>query len=45
VAAAREQGVLLVPFKGRVRAVTHLDVSAADCRTALQVIGEIVGKG
>jgi threonine aldolase len=45
VAAAREQGVLLVPFKGRVRAVTHLDVSAADCRAALQVIGEIVSKG
>ena len=45
VAHAREHGVLLVPFKGRVRAVTHHDVSAADCQTALQVIAALVQAG
>ena len=42
VAQAREHGVLLVPFKGRVRAVTHNDVSSADCEAALEVIAELV---
>jgi threonine aldolase len=42
VAAARERGVLLVLFKGRVRAVTHLDVNTADCRNAATIIAEIV---
>ena len=39
VAAARERGVLLNAFGPRtVRAVTHLDVTAAQCRAAAQAL-------
>jgi threonine aldolase len=39
VARCRERGVLLNPFGPRtVRAVTHLDVTAADCRAAATVM-------
>jgi len=43
VAAFAEAGVLAVPFgRGRVRMVTHLDVSAADIEEALVRISRIV---
>lgn len=39
VARAKEQGVLVLAFAARtVRAVTHLDVSRADCATAAEVL-------
>jgi threonine aldolase len=44
VARARERGVLLNAFAARtVRAVTHLDVSAAQVAQAAQVLGELLG--
>jgi threonine aldolase len=43
VERAREQGVLLFAFGARtVRAVTHLDVNAAQCERASQILGEII---
>jgi len=42
VAAAAGRGVLLMPFGPRiVRATTHLDVTAEQCRHAAQVIADI----
>ena len=39
VAAAREQGVLVMAFGPRtIRAVTHLDVTRADCERAAAVL-------
>jgi threonine aldolase len=39
----RERGVLLTNFgAGRVRAVTHHDVSAADCRAAVDVVRDVL---
>lgn len=44
VARARERGVLLNAFGPRtVRAVTHLDVSAAQCAQAAQVLVQLLG--
>ena len=44
VAAARAKGVLVVAFGPRtVRAVTHLDVTRANCERAAQVLMEVVG--
>ena len=41
--ALREAGILLVPFGGRrVRAVTHGDVSAEDCRRAVAAIASVL---
>ena len=41
--ALREAGILLVPFGGRrVRAVTHGDVSAEDCRRAAAAIASVL---
>jgi threonine aldolase len=41
--AARESGVLLVPFGGRrIRAMTHADVSRADCLEAAQRIATVL---
>lgn len=46
VAGAREAGVLLFPFGARrVRAVTHLDVGAAQCEAAAEVLVEIAERG
>jgi threonine aldolase len=43
VERAREQGVLLFAFGARtVRAVTHLDVDAAQCERAAQILGDII---
>lgn len=42
ITAAKEQGVLLVPFKGKIRAVTHCDVSRDDCQTAVSIIHEVL---
>ena len=43
VEACRQQGVLLLAFtESMIRAVTHLDVDAAACRTAAQVIAQAV---
>ena len=43
VARARERGVLISAFAARtVRAVTHLDVSAAQVAQASQVLGELL---
>lgn len=43
VARARAGGVLVVPFGPRtVRAVTHRDVTAEDCRRAAAVLTEVV---
>jgi threonine aldolase len=42
VARARERGVLVLAFGPRtVRAVTHLDVDAAACRLAAEVLAEV----
>ena len=44
VAAAREQGVLILPFGPRtIRAVTHLDVSAPDCEHAAHILAGLLG--
>ncbi len=44
VAAARARGVLLNAFGPRtVRAVTHMDVSAAQCAQAAQVLAAVLG--
>jgi threonine aldolase len=44
VARAAKRGVLVMAFGPRtVRAVTHLDVSRADCRQAAEVLAEAVG--
>lgn len=44
VARARERGVLVSAFSARVvRAVTHLDVSRAECERAADVLLEIIG--
>jgi len=44
VARARERGVLLNAFAARtVRAVTHLDVSAAQVQHAAQVLADLLG--
>ena len=46
IRAAEEKGVLLTPFGGRrIRAMTHADVSRADCERAVEVVGKIVRKG
>src|SRR5882672_1146016 len=46
VARASERGVLVFAFGVRtVRAVTHLDVSRAQCEKAAQVLVEVVEKG
>lgn len=47
VAAARERGVLVYAFgPRRIRAVTHLDVSAAQCRRAGEILGALAaGRG
>ena len=43
VERAREQGVLLFAFGARtVRAVTHLDVTAAQCERAAQILADII---
>ena len=43
VARAREQGVLVSAFAARtVRAVTHLDVSAAQAQQAAQVLRSLL---
>ena len=43
VARARERGVLLFAFGARtLRAVTHLDVSAAQCERAAQILAELI---
>jgi threonine aldolase len=43
VARARERGVLVMAFAPRtIRAVTHLDVTAADCATAADVLAQAV---
>ena len=45
VAAARERGVLVVAFGSRtVRAVTHLDVTRADCERAADVLVDVVAR-
>jgi len=44
IAAARERGVLLVAFGPRtIRAVTHLDVTKAECERAAAVLDEAIG--
>ncbi len=46
VTRARERGVLVIVFGPRtVRAVTHLDVSAADCDRASVILREVVEAG
>jgi len=43
VAAAAEQGLLLTPWNPtRIRAVTHLDVSAADVKRAAEILSAIL---
>ncbi len=44
VARARERGVLVVPFGPRtVRAVTHLDVTEAQCADGGEILAELCG--
>ena len=44
IAAARAKGVLVVAFGTRtVRAVTHLDVTRAECERAASVLDEVIG--
>ncbi|HEV2301428.1 MAG TPA: GntG family PLP-dependent aldolase [Stellaceae bacterium] len=46
VGRAREKGVLVSAFAARtVRAVTHLDVSAAECREAAELLAAAIGDG
>jgi threonine aldolase len=46
ITAAEERGVLLTAFVGRrIRAMTHADVSRADCERAVEVIATIVRHG
>jgi threonine aldolase len=46
VARARERGVLLNAFAARtVRAVTHLDVSAAQVARAGEILCELLSRG
>ncbi len=40
--ALRERGVLMVAFKDRVRAVTHVDVARAACEQALQAVVQVL---
>jgi threonine aldolase len=42
-AELQRRGVRMGPLGSRVRAVTHLDVSAADVEIALRVASEVVG--
>jgi threonine aldolase len=43
VARAKEEGVLVGAFATRtVRATTHLDVSAAQCKRAAEVLAAVV---
>ena len=43
VERARERGVLLFPFGARIlRAVTHLDVSAAQCEAGAGILAELI---
>ena len=42
IAKLKEQGVLVVPFKDRIRAVTHCDVSREQCQTAIDVIKHVL---
>ena len=42
IAKLREHGVLVVPFKDRIRAVTHCDVSREQCQTAIEVIKHVL---
>jgi threonine aldolase len=45
VALARTAGVLLWPFDRRtIRAVTHLDVDAAQCERAAQILVDVLAK-
>jgi threonine aldolase len=45
-ARAREEGVLVSPFSTRtVRAVTHLDVTAAQCKRAAEVLARVLERG
>jgi threonine aldolase len=45
VARAKERGVLLYAFGPRtLRAVTHLDVTAAECRRAAEILVDIVSE-
>lgn len=42
IAACREKGLLAVPFgAGKIRCVTHLDVSREDIRDAIQIFHEV----
>ena len=46
VAGARAAGVLISALGGRtVRAVTHLDVGAAQCRQAAEMLAELIRRG
>jgi threonine aldolase len=43
--AARESGVLLVPFGGRrIRAMTHADVTREDCLEAARRIAKVLAQ-
>jgi threonine aldolase len=42
VAALRQQGVLLAMMDGRIRACTHLDVTAAMIDEALGLVREVL---
>ena len=46
VARAKDEGVLVSAFAARtVRAVTHLDVSSADCRRAADALAKVIERG
>ena len=46
VAAMREQGILIMPMGGqRVRAVTHLDISAGDIVRTLDAVRRCMATG
>jgi threonine aldolase len=46
VASARNAGVLINAFGPRtIRAVTHLDVTDAQCRQAGEVLAQVIGGG
>lgn len=43
--AVQAEGVRMGPVGRRVRAVTHLDVSAADIEVAIEVVGAVTARG
>ena len=44
LAALKARGVLVIPFMGGIRMVTHNDVSTEDCQAALAALTEVLAE-